>query len=433
MTDATHRPSAAADTATDAAPGSGTPERDETPRRLEFDDDNGSSRSKWFAAALVVALVGWMGSGYILPSGQEVSAEDTADVPAPVAVAVQDSVAEEVTLYLSSEGQAMPDRSTEVPSETSGEIAEVAVRKGEDVVAGQVIARIDAAQRAADLSRAEAELDRAQRDFDNAETLLARGVATVDRVAETRTALADARAEIAAARQAIKATEIRAPFDGRVERLEVDPGEYVQTGAIVATIVDNTPLTVAIRIPQQALRDLRSGQSAEVTFITGETRTGEVTFVGTSADAETRTFLAEVTVENEDGTIPAGVSAEVRIPTGTEVAHLLSPAIMSLAADGILGIKTLGDGDTVVFNEVEIVRAESKGIWVTGLPDRATVLTVGQGFVSAGEKVTPRPAGDLAEEAVEVANAVGEATDMPAPDDDAPETTGINAFESTER
>ena len=380
---------------------------------LRFDTDKGSSRSKWIAGGLAVALIGWMGSGYIFPSADDPSGTTKAEAPAPVSVAVQDSVAEEVTLYLSAEGQAMPDRMTEVPSEAAGEIADVLVRKGQDVEAGETIARIDATRQTADLDRAEADVTRAQRDFDNARTLLDRGVGTADRVAETRTALAAAQAQIAAAREAIDATEIRAPFAGRIETLDIDPGEYVQAGLAVATIVDNTPLTVTVRIPQQALRDVRNGQQADVTFITGEERTGEISFVGTSADAETRTFLAEITVDNADGTIPAGVSAEVRIPTGTEVAHLLSPAIMSLSAEGVLGIKTLGEDDTVVFNEVEIVRAESKGIWVTGLPDSATILTVGQGFVSAGEKVTPRPAEDLAEEAVEVAKAVEDAADKP--------------------
>lgn len=380
---------------------------------LSFDTDRGSSRSRWIAGLLSVALIGWMGSGYVLPAA-DAPVEERVVEAAPVAVAVAESVAEEVTLHLSAEGQAVPDRITEVPSETSGEIAEVLVAKGQDVDKGTVLARIDTADRAADLARAQTDLERAERDFENAETLLERGVATADRVAETRAARATAEASLASAREAIDATGIRAPFAGRIEQLDVDPGEYVAEGAAIATIVDTTPLTVSIRVPQQALRSVRAGLPAEVTFITGETRTGEVTFVGTSADAETRTFLAEVTVDNAGGEIAAGVSAEVRIPTGTEVAHLLSPAAMSLSAEGVLGIKTLGEENIVVFNEVEIVRAESRGIWVTGLPDRATVLTVGQGFVSAGEPVTPRPAEELADEALNVAQAAGEGSGPPA-------------------
>ena len=46
----------------------------------------------------------------------------------------------------------------------------------------------------------------------------------------------------------------------------------------------------------------------------------------------------------------------------------------------------------VVFNAIEIVRAEIDGIWVTGLPETARIITVGQGFVNAGEIVAPAPA-----------------------------------------
>ncbi|MEL6680880.1 MAG: efflux RND transporter periplasmic adaptor subunit, partial [Pseudomonadota bacterium] len=120
-------------------------------------------------------------------------------------------------------------------------------------------------------------------------------------------------------------------------------------------------------------------------------RTGTVAFLGTSADADTRTFLTEITVENADGVIPAGVSAEIRVPTGEVEAHFLSPAILSLDTDGTLGVKTVDGQDRVVFNRVEIVRAQTDGIWVSGLPESARIITIGQGFVNDGEVVDPRP------------------------------------------
>jgi multidrug efflux system membrane fusion protein len=46
----------------------------------------------------------------------------------------------------------------------------------------------------------------------------------------------------------------------------------------------------------------------------------------------------------------------------------------------------------VRFHPVEIVRAEIQGVWVRGLPDTARIITIGQGFVRAGEQVTSRPA-----------------------------------------
>lgn len=360
-------------------------------KKLDFTADAGASKSTWIAAALVLVIVAWMGSGFIFPS--EDSGQPAArEAPKPVAVAVTPSVAETVTQFYRAEGQALPDRDTMLRAETSGDIQEVLVSKGQDVTAGTIIARLDPTNNIADANRAKQELARVQREFDNAEQLLERGVATADRVSQARAALAAAQAQVTAAEQEAKALTITAPFDGRIETLDLDKGEYIASGTEVGRLVDITPLTVAIQVPQQSLTRLSSGQTATVKFITGEERTGTLTFVGTSAASETRTFLAEVEVANDDRAIPAGISAEVVIPTGEALAHFLSPSIVSLDTDGTLGIKTVNGDNVVTFYPVKVVRAQIDGIWVTGLPDAADVITVGQGYVSAGETVAPAPA-----------------------------------------
>lgn len=373
------------------------------PEKLEFSSDAGASRSFWVALVLTVALVGWMGSGFIFPSDTDDQTSERGE-PQPVAVAVRSSTAESVTQFFQAEGQALPDRATAIRAETSGQIAEVLVAKGADVEAGAAIGRFETKEREADLARAQAELDRARREFDNASSLLDRGVATADRVAQAEATLAAARAQVAAAEEALRNTLITAPFAGRIERLDLDEGEFVQAGSEVGRIVDNTPLTVAIQVPQQSLRQLQNGLPARVRFITGEERSGSVAFVGTSAASETRTFLAEIDVPNEDGAIPAGISAEIRIPVGEVEAHFLSPSIVSLNPEGALGVKTVDDTDTVRFFPIEVVRAQIDGVWVTGLPETAQIIVVGQGYVNDGETVRPQPEDKSTQVAVDEAS-----------------------------
>lgn len=358
---------------------------------LTFDNDKGSNRSKWVASALTLAIVGWMGSGYILPSDDAAPVATGPAAPRAVTVAVRQSRADLVQQVFTAEGQALPDRDTPIRAETSGQIAEVLVARGADLTAGQVIARFDTAARQADLNRAQEELNRAQREFDNATALVDRGIATADRVSQAQATLAAAQAGVTAADESIANTEIRAPFAGRLESLDINVGEFISTGAETGRIVDNTPLTIAIQVPQQSLRDITVGQVADVAFITGDTATGVVRFVGTSANAETRTFTAEIEVPNTDGAIPAGISAQLRIPTGDVKAHFVSPAILSLDTDGTLGIKTVNVENTVEFHAVNIVRAQTDGIWITGLPDDAQIISIGQGYVNDGETVDPQP------------------------------------------
>ncbi|MDG4650396.1 efflux RND transporter periplasmic adaptor subunit [Roseibacterium sp. SDUM158017] len=350
--------------------------------------DRGASRSTWIATGITLAIVLWMASGIVFPS--EAPQGPGADAPAPVAVAVERSQARSVTLIFNAEGQALPDRDTLIRAEASGDVAEVFVSLGDTVEEGAQIGRLRSEAAEANLAQARQELAAARRDLENAETLLERGVATVDRLQQTRTAFTQAQSRLTAAEEAVSNNVITAPFAGRIEALDIDPGEFVQLGAQVGRIVDITPLTVAFQVPQQALNRLSSGQTATVTFITGEVREGTVTFVGGAAASATRTFTAEISIPNPDGAIAAGISAEIAIPTNEVMAHFVSPSLVSLDADGRLGVKTVDDADVVHFYPIEIVRAEIDGIWVTGLPETARLITVGQGFVGDGETVRPQ-------------------------------------------
>ncbi len=359
------------------------------PESLAFASDTGAKTSTWTALGITLVIIGWMGSGFFLPA--EVTNEEVvSNAPLPIAVSVRQSDARPVTLFFNAEGQALPDRDTEIRAEASGQITEIIAGMGDFVEEGAVIARLDSEEAEANLAQALQEVARTTRDLENAETLLERGVATVDRIEQARSALVQAQSQLTAAESAIANSTIVAPFDGRIEVLDLDPGEFIQTGATVGRIVDNSPLTVSFQVPQQSLTRLESGQTATVTFITGEEREAVVTFVGTSAAQATRTFLAEVSLPNEDGAIAAGLSAEISIPTNQIEAHFLSPSIVSLNSDGQLGVKTVDDEDIVHFYAIEVVSAEIDGIWVTGLPDSIRLITIGQGYVNDGDTVRPQ-------------------------------------------
>ena len=347
----------------------------------------GRDPSGWIAAAL--ALVAWMGSGWLFPAA--LPPEPVRAEPPPVAVGTVLSRARPVGQYFVAEGFSRPERDTLIRAEMAGQIAEAPVRRGADLAEGALIARFADAERRAGLARAEAELARALRDDEQARVLLERGVATADRVASAAAILAAAEAGLASAERALAETVLVAPFAGRLDALDIAVGEHVTSGTAIARIIDLDPLGIEVRVPQQSLAAIVPGLAAEVRFITGEVRPGTVRFVGAQADPQTRTFPAEIEVANPDGALAAGLSAQVRIPTGEVPAHFLSPAVLALGTDGGLVVRAVGAGDIVTEHAVEIVRARADGVWVTGLPDEIRLITLGQGFVNAGDRVRPEP------------------------------------------
>ena len=344
--------------------------------------------SAWIALGLVVALILWMASAAILPSAPP-DKDTRSDPPPPTPVALRLSEAETVPQIFVAEGVSHPRRDTELRAEMGGRIAEVAVEKGAVLAADTVILRFAARERAAQLRRAEEELARARHAHEQAQALLDRGIGTPDQLVSTRAALAGAEAQLATAERGLDDTVLRAPFAGRLDALAVAAGEMVQPGTVLARLVDLDPLTVRFRVPQQALAQLAPGQPAKLDFITGESGIGRVQFIASVAEPRTRTFAAEVTLDNPGSAIAAGVSTRIRIPTGTQQAHFVSPALLSLSEAGDLVVRSVGENDLVVEHEVNILQAHSEGVWITGLPPSVRLISRGQGFVRAGDRVRP--------------------------------------------
>jgi multidrug efflux system membrane fusion protein len=234
---------------------------------------------------------------------------------------------------------------------------------------------------------------RATRELKNAQALLDRGAGTAVRVVGTQAALARARALEAEARLALSNAEIRAPFAGVIDAFDLEPGENVAQGAEVGTVLDSDPPSVAVEVPLQSFADLSLGRTARVDFFaTGLQAEGVLTFIGADASRESRTFPAEISMPNPNGAIPAGLSAGVWIATGESDADLIAAATLTLGADGALGVKAVDVADRVAFHAVTIERGESGGgLWVSGLPDIARIITIGQTSVLPGETVAPSP------------------------------------------
>ena len=359
-------------------------------RTLKFASDPGAGRSKYVAAGLLALVVLWMGSGVFLPSPPGEPATTTRETTTGVAVQVLPSQAQPVTRHFVAKGQALPHRDSQVRAEASGNVVALMLDNGAPVTKGAVIARIDDAQYQKAVAAAQEEFDRAKRELENAQTLRDRGTATNDRVIQAEVDLATAENTLTQAREALEDTAIIAPFEGQLEELPIEVGEFISAGETAARVVDISPLTVTIQVPQQLRNRLSVGADAQVGFLTGEAATGTIQFIAAAADPYTRTFLTEIEVANDVGTIPAGVSAEVTIATGEVTAHFISPAILSLDGQGRLGVKTVTEDNHVAFHEITIATAGTDGIWVTGLPDQARIITVGQGFVTEGDLVAPQ-------------------------------------------
>jgi len=116
---------------------------------------------------------------------------------------------------------------------------------------------------------------------------------------------------------------------------------------------------------------------------------GKVRYVSPSSEPDTRTFRVEVELPNPDGIARDGVTAVTRLALPVEKAHKISPAILTLSDEGIVGVRAVDGDDKTAFYPVKVLGGEDDGLWVGGLPEEVTVIVVGQEYVGDGETVQP--------------------------------------------
>jgi multidrug efflux system membrane fusion protein len=181
--------------------------------------------------------------------------------------------------------------------------------------------------------------------------------------------------------------KIVAPFSGYLESLRVDEGDFLNTGAVCASLIDPDPMLLVADIAEKDIAQIQLGSEASAKLISGRLITGNVSFIASSADKNTRTFRVEISVDNKDRTIRDGVSAEIYIKGKEEPAHKISPAILALNDQGKLGVRTVTPDNTVEFREIKILEDTNNGMWVSGLGKDARIITLGQEYVFQGQTV----------------------------------------------
>ncbi len=333
---------------------------------------------------LALLLVVWVASGALTREPPVIAERPAAQ---PMRVAVIDSQAHPIARRLTLQGEVMPDQHVTVRAETAGRIEALLVAQGAEVSVGQGLVQMAMDDRGARLRRAEAAVAGREADYRAARQLADQGFQAQLRVENALADLEAARAERESVRLDIANTQVKAPIDGVVDRRWVDVGDYVARGDEIARIIENNPLKAVVQVPQHRVHQVRVGGEAAVIFADGQRRPGEITYVASLAEIATRTFRVEIRVPNPERSLPAGISARIDIPVEQVAAHFISPALIALDERGRLGVKTVDAEDTVVFHEIEPIRADAEGLWVAGLPEQARLITIGQGFVNAGEQV----------------------------------------------
>lgn len=351
--------------------------------------------------------------------------------------------------YVTASGEIVATRYADIGSASMGRLVSLAVKEGDPVKAGQVVARIDPVQASttadaaaaglraleaevdaaasqiragqADLAAAEARATDAQRALTRARELRQAGLiaqsefdtaqatadstaaqvraaeAAIRRLEETRAAaerrVAQGRAEVARARDVVAKTDITAPIDGVVTRLDVEEGEMVvigvqnQPGTILMTISDLSSINAEVKVAEADVLRLALGNTAGVTLeaLPGKTFPGRVVEIGASAlpqlgtQAAAREFRVKVRLEGALETLRPGLTCDAEILVAERANVLAVPlqaVVQRTGASGApeVGVFVVTDG-IARFTPVKTGIIGGLTIEVEGVPEGASIVS----------------------------------------------------------
>ena len=274
-------------------------------------------------------------------------------------------------------GVVEPIRETWVASQIAGRVVSVPAAEHAPIRAGGMLVLLDPALPEADLVRAEATHRLAKAELDRQQTLGSQSVASK---AELDRALSSERVAWAAlleARTRLEYTKIRAPFDGWVNSLDLDPGTYVQPGTPIAQVLDFSRVEVEVKVADSQISAIEKGAPARVRIASlgSEVFSGQIDRASRASEDESGRFPVVVVLDNREGRLAPGMVAQVELSFGSARAIRI-PARAVLHEFELDYVFVLDATDTV-----RRVRVEARPV-----PFRPDQVEIGSGL-SDGDRV----------------------------------------------
>lgn len=297
-------------------------------------------------------------------------------------------------------GSLEPYRRVEVKAQVPGVVSGIAAERGDAVRQGQVLARIEAegirsqaAGAASGVAGAQAQLAFARRQLESARTLYEQGAMSEIDFRGAQAQFEAAQAQVAAARaQATGAAEqasrtaVVAPVAGEVSARSVEPGEAVNPGQTLFTVVNSRILELRGQVPVDQAAQVRAGQP--VTFALdaypGREFKGTVSRVDPVADPATRQVGVTMQLANDDRSLIGGLFATGQVVTGSQRQVVTVPAA---------AVRGTGAGTFVLVVEGGAVKRRPVNV---GERDAARGVVAVLSGLNGGERVIVSP-GEVAE------------------------------------
>lgn len=209
-------------------------------------------------------------------------------------------------------------RGAELSLEVPGVVEEIAFQSGDEVQAGQVLLRLRNDDEVAKLQSLEATAQLAQITYDRDVKQLKAQAISQAIVDNDEANLRNAKAQVAQQKAVVEKKTLRAPFAGKLGLRQVDLGQFLSAGTMIATLQSLHPIFVDFLLPQQAVAQISVGQTvkAKVDAFPGREFAGKITAINPKIETASRNVQVRATLPNLDQKLLPGMFATVELETG---------------------------------------------------------------------------------------------------------------------
>lgn len=355
------------------------------------------------ALIVLIAAAIWIGTGEFASVGSHQSNAEGAAAEAATAVETTAAPVEQAkknravsglvpvfvdhSRKIKLSGATQPDKRAVLAARSEGVVNALSLTKGAAITADQVVMTLEGPETVARAKIAQIALDQRERELKVAEDLFTRGNKPEIQVISARSDRDAAEAELTLARAALDRLELKAPFAGLVDTVDVEMGEWVQSGAPVATILSLDPIIVRAEVSELDIANVQPGSKAFMTLVDGTKMEGKVRFVAREASAATRTFPVEIALPNPGVLIPAGMTTQVELLAPAVSTVIVPRSVITLSEKGEVGLRVVGADNLARFVTVQIIDDTEAGMIVAGVPADVRIIVAGQDLVRDGDLV----------------------------------------------
>jgi HlyD family secretion protein len=266
-------------------------------------------------------------------------------------------------------------------------VAELLADVGDDVKAGQVLARLDTSSQKNELGQIQSDYTRALDEFKRISSIKDTGAVSKESVVQKRTAMESAKARLDEAKLNIERGVITAPSDGKIYERNINVGGIINGDTPLFRLIGGNDVEVEATIPEADIGRLQIGQKVRI-MLTGfnDVIEGQIRLISPAINKDTRSASIRITIASANQ-IPSGLFADAEITLGDITGVSIPFATLQEDESGSF-VWVIGEENKIRRQDVVVKKRLQDDVMIEPIGNVTLVARAGA-FVKEGEIVTP--------------------------------------------